>query len=363
MIRTAMVGALMVASAGLASASVASAQAPAPTPPPALAPSEIVAAAPAKDWVGIAPEDLLVMTLAPDPRGGAGRTGERRVVIQLMPAPFSEGWVSNIRTLARAHWWDGLAIVRVQDNYVTQWGDPDGEDAAKARALPPGLRVMGEADYVTGLVQPRMCGNEAALAVCEGGAGANAVSARSLTRPSHDLRDAQPGSPAFYRGFPVNADMRIQSIRPDAEAAGSTAWPVHCYGMVGVGRNLSPDTGTGAELYTVIGHAPRHLDRNIALVGRVVEGMEHLSSLPRGTGPLGFYESAEERTGIASIRLASDMPAGEQPSFEFLSTESDAFVRYAEARANRRDPFFNVPAGGADICNVPVPVRRVQSPG
>ena len=30
----------------------------------------------------------------------------------------------------------------------------------------------------------------------------------------------------------------------------------------------------------------------------------------------------------------------------------------ADARANRRDPFFNVPAGGADICNIPVPIRR-----
>ena len=128
--------------------------------------------------------------------------------------------------------------------------------------------------------------------------------------------------------------------------------------MVGVGRNYSPDTGTGAELYTVIGHAPRHLDRNIALVGRVVEGMENLSSLPRGTGPLGFYETAEERVPIVSIRLASELPAAERPHFEYLSTESDSFAHYADARANRRDPFFIVPAGGADICYIPVPVRR-----
>jgi peptidylprolyl isomerase len=342
-----MVGALMVASA-----SVASAQAPAPTPPPALAPSEIVAAAPASDWVGIAPEDLIVMTLAPDPRGGAGRTGERRVVIQLMPTPFSQGWVGNIRTLARARWWDGLAITRVQDNYVTQWGDPDGEDPAKARALPPGLRVMGEADYWTSIPNPTL-------------AEANI----RLNRRSGYAMDAYSRNNMHYAGWPIAFDhvsvTPIQNDKGESIPVNSTqeAWPVHCYGMVGVGRNLSPDTGTGAELYTVIGHAPRHLDRNIALVGRVVEGMEHLSSLARGTGPLGFYESAEERTGIASIRLASDLPATDQPRFEYLSTESETFARYAEARANRRDPFFNVPAGGADICNIPVPVRRVQSPG
>ena len=130
--------------------------------------------------------------------------------------------------------------------------------------------------------------------------------------------------------------------------------------MVGVGRNYSPDTGSGAELYTVIGHAPRHLDRNIALVGRVIEGMEHLSSLPRGSGALGFYaaEEASKRTAITSVRVVNDLPTNEQPRFEYLSTESATFAAYAEAIANRRDPFFNIPAGGADICNIPVPVRR-----
>jgi cyclophilin family peptidyl-prolyl cis-trans isomerase len=51
------------------------------------------------------------------------RAGQRRVVIQLIPAPFSQGWVGNIRKLAAAKWWDGTSINRVQDNYVVQWGD------------------------------------------------------------------------------------------------------------------------------------------------------------------------------------------------------------------------------------------------
>src|SRR3546814_19096842 len=78
--------------------------------------------------------------------------------------------------------------------------------------------------------------------------------------------------------------------------------------MVGVARDLSPNTGSGAELYTVIGHAPRHLDRNIALVGRVIAGMEHLSSLPRGPAPLGVYEDPAQRVPILAVRLASDLP-------------------------------------------------------
>ncbi|MBX7533568.1 peptidylprolyl isomerase [Qipengyuania sp. 1XM1-15A] len=129
--------------------------------------------------------------------------------------------------------------------------------------------------------------------------------------------------------------------------------------MVGMGRNYSPNAGTGSELYTVIGHAPRHLDRNIALVGRIVEGIEHLSSLPRGKGVLGFYEDESRRTPILTVRVASDLPAAEQPLFEYLDSGSKTFARYAEARANRRDPFFNVPAGAADVCSVTVPIRRV----
>jgi peptidylprolyl isomerase len=270
-----------------------------------------VAAAKAEDWVAIAPSDILVMDLAPDSNGKS-----RRVIIQLMPAPFSQGWVSNIRKLAAAHWWDGTSINRVQDNYVVQWGD-----ATEKKALPEGLATVGAKDYVTPDWPHK-----------------NRIFARADGMP-----DAYARAHVFYGGWPL--------------AQGREGlWPVHCYGMVGVGRNLSPDTGTGAELYTVIGHAPRHLDRNIALVGRVIDGIEHMSSLPRGTGALGFYEKEEERVPILSVRLGNETK--DVPAFEYLSTDSDSFAAYADARANRRDAFFNIPAGGADICNIPVPIRR-----
>jgi peptidylprolyl isomerase len=265
-------------------------------------------------------------------------------VIQLMPAPFSQGWVHNIRLFARSGWYDGISVNRVQDNYVTQWGDPNYDNpevTGEPKPLPQGLKVMGEADYQTEL------------------------GTRDLSRMRGGTRgDTYANNVAFRRGFPVG--YRLNAV-PAPGSRGSftnlptTAWPTHCYGMVGVGRDYSPDTGSGAELYTVIGHAPRHLDRNIALVGRVIEGMEHLSSLPRGSGSLGFYtaEESAKRTSILSVRVASDLAPAEQPAFEYLSTESATFATYADAIANRRDPFFIVPAGGADICNIKVPVRRV----
>lgn len=299
----------------------------APAPP---SPSQIAAEAPAAEWVEIAADDLLVMELEP---AAAGRP--RRVIIQLAPAPFSAPWIANIRTLARARWWDGTSINRVQDNYVAQWGD-----ATEAKPLPDGLVAGSEAGYSTDLgpIDHRNDG----LASWNGG--------RELARIVTSGRDAYAQVTAIHRGFPLAAGG-------NAQATGTQAWPVHCYGSVGVGRNLSPDTGTGAELYAVIGHAPRHLDRNIAVVGRVIEGIEHLSSLPRGTGALGFYERPEERVAIRSIRLASDLPAAERPRFQYLSEAGETMARYIAARENREPPFFIRPAGGADICNVPVPVR------
>ncbi len=280
--------------------------------PSPLAPSEIVNAAPKSDWTAIAPSDLLVMDLAPDAKGKA-----RRVVIQLMPAPFSQGWIGNIRKLVAAKFWDGTSINRVQDNYVAQWGDANAEDKAKAKKLPGDLAVVPESEYSI---------------------DHDILLDRVLPKDSYGV---QAG---IFAGWPLAFDDKI--------------WPVHCYGMVGVGRDMPPKTGTGAELYTVIGPAPRHLDRNIALAGRVIEGIEHLSSLPRGTGALGFYETPEERTGIVSIRIGNEVSG--LPGYEYLSTESESFARYADARANRRDAFFIRPAGGADVCNVPVPVRRVK---
>src|SRR3546814_17700495 len=63
-------------------------------------------------------------------------------------------------------------------------------------------------------------------------------------------------------------------------------WPVHCYGMVGVGRNLSPDTGSGAEPSAVIGHAPRPPRRTIPLIGPDKSRTEHPTRPPPATGPI-----------------------------------------------------------------------------
>jgi peptidylprolyl isomerase len=150
----------------------------------------------------------------------------------------------------------------------------------------------------------------------------------------------------FSGGFPAARDSKL-----------GQAWLAHCYAMVGAGRDNAVDSGNGAELYVVIGHAPRQLDRNIALVGRVVQGMERLATLPRGSGSLGFYEQPTQHVPIRRVRVAADVPEAERTRLEVLRTDTATFDALVEARRNRRDEWYKLPAGYIDLCNVPIPVR------
>jgi len=267
-------------------------------------PNDIVARSPASAWKTIRADDLMVVDLA---NGG-------RVVVQLAPA-FAPVHVANIKALSRSGYWQGATIYRVQENYVAQWGQND------LKQPPSGINPKPPAEY---------------------------------TRPLKGLKITPLGSPDAYApnaGFAEGWSVAYSATDGWADLA-------HCYSSVGVGRDLSPDTGTGGELYAVIGNAPRQLDRNIALVGRVVDGIDHLSTLPRGTEALGFYKEKSQYVPIASVRLASDMPAAERPSYEYLDTDSPTFATYLKVRANRHDDFYIRPAGGVDLCNVQIPVRK-----
>ena len=180
--------------------------------------------------------------------------------------------------------------------------------------------------------------------------------------------------PAEYEWPGFDAAKSVSFARPDSYAAktglSADGWPLanygatssltHCYSMVGVARDLAPSTGSGAELYTVIGHAPRPLDRNIAIVGRIVEGMQWLSSLTRGTAQLGVYAKDQAPTPILSVRLASQLPEDERPRFQYRVTDNPRFAAWIKARENRDGPFFTVPMGGVDVCNALPAVRRAQ---
>lgn len=265
-------------------------------------PNAVLETAAAGDWRSVPQEKLVYLML-----GDGGR-----VVIELAPA-FAPRHVANVRKLVGDRFFDGLSVNRVQDNYVVQWGDASEK------------RPLGSAEA---RLEPEWERAAEGLAIVD------------VPGP-----DGYAPAAGFVNGWPVAHDPKR-----------GRAWLAHCYGMVGAGRGDTADSGNGSELYAVIGHAPRHLDRNVTLVGRVVDGIERLSALPRGTGELGFYESAGERVPIRHVRMGTAVPERERVEVEVLRTERPVFARWVEARRNRSGWFVN-PAGHADLCNLMPPVR------
>jgi peptidylprolyl isomerase len=268
--------------------------------------AELLSVSTPQDWRAPDPDNTLYLQLP----GG-------RVVIELAPL-VAPKHVANIKTLVRAHYFDGLAIVRVQDNYVIQWDDPDHSRPKPAGVIP---------------VAPEFTA---------------AKGADQRFSPLPD-RDAYAPEVGFLDGFPAARDPRSHTV-----------WLAHCYGMVGVGRDDPPESD-GSEMYAVIGHAPRQIDRNVALVGRVLQGVELISTLPRGTGDMGFYVAPQSPVPIVSMRIAADLPPSERTPIEVLRTDGALFKAVLDQRRNRREGWYKFNPGHIDICNVPLPVRTIPA--
>ena len=253
------------------------------------------------DWKPVPDEEVMVITLA----------GDRQVIVRLA-ARHAPEHVANIRRLARAKWWDGESVYRVQENWVAQWGDP-----TEKKPLPADIVKRPAAEFDVARFEV----------------------AQTLRGP--DPRAAKTGYSAD--GWPLATD-------------GQAAWLTHCYSMVGVARDASPDTGTGAELFTPIGQSARRLDRNYTIVGRIVEGMAYLSALPRSNAEMGVYATAAERTPIVSVRIASDLPVAERPRLQYRSTDN---VRFEAALRRREKPAEGMTGpGGTEVCEALPAVRR-----
>ena len=270
----------------------------------AAAAQDLLKDSPAADWRALDPENTLYLELS------AGR-----VVIELAPA-FAPANVAQVRKLVRDKYFDGSSVIRVQDNYVVQWARPETDERAKAmgtvKVKPEFFRKVEPGEVFTKLADP----------------------------------DTYAPEVGFSNGFAAARDPK----------RGET-WLTHCYGSVGVGRDNDADSGNGAELYAVIGQSPRHLDRNITLIGRVVRGIELFSVMPRGPGAMGFYDKPADYIAIRSVRLAADVPASERLALEALRTDSATFKSWIASRATRKEPWFREPVGHIGVCNLPLPVR------
>ena len=278
-----------------------------PPPPGDKTPSvaDIIAKSQPSDWRSLDPENTLYMDFA-----------SGRVVIELAP-DFAPNHVANVKTLSREGYFRNGAVTRVQDNYVVQWAQ-----AAEPERPPVKGKARLDAEFTR---------------------------ARSADVPFTVLPDPDTYAPevGFSNGFQAARDK-------------DRMWLTHCFGVVGVGRDNDENSGGGTELYAINGTPPRGLDQNITVLGRVVQGMEILGALPRGTGALGFYEKPEQYVRYADIKVAADVPEAQRTNIEVMRTDSAIFAELVNSRRWRKDDFYHRPPGRVGLCNINVPARVVK---
>lgn len=278
-----------------------------PPPPEGNTPSpaEVIAASQPAEWRALDPENTLYMDFP-----------EGRVVIEMAPQ-FAPSHVANVKALSREGFFANGAVTRVQDNFVTQWA----QAADPARPPKVGVEKLN-AEFTL----PRV------------------AIANFDVLPDPDTYADEVG---YINGMTAARDA-------------ASVWLTHCYGMVGVGRENDENSGGGTELYVIIGHSPRNLDRQLTMLGRVVQGMEIMSAFPRGTGDAGFYKTPAEYRRYADIKVAADVPVGQRTNLEVLRTDSASFATLVNSRRWRKDDFYTKPVGRIGLCNITVPVRPVD---
>ncbi|MGH8196346.1 MAG: peptidylprolyl isomerase [Woeseiaceae bacterium] len=237
------------------------------------------------------------------------------VVIELKP-DFAPETVAQFKRLAQGGFYDGLSFYRVIDGFVAQGGD--GSDMAETPNGEPALPAEFERQW------------------------SDELSFVSVQQPG--LFAPETG---FIDGFGAARDLSAKKV-----------WLTHCPGVVAMARNNEPDTGS-TDFYIVIGQAPRYLDRNLSIFGRVVEGMNIVQRIVRGTAEAnGMIPEGEPQTEIRSAMLGSDMPAAARTTLQIADTNGSDFQQVLESRKHRGKPFFHhTPPAVLDVCQVPVGTR------
>ncbi len=257
-------------------------------------------------WRQLDPENIAVMTLH-----------EGRVVIELHPG-FAPETVAQFKQLVQSRFYDGLSFYRVIDNFVAQGGD--GSDMGELSDSPL-INAEFEIDWSDKM--PFMLAQE---------------------------KDPFADQTGFIDGFAVGRDLKTKSV-----------WLTHCPGVVAMARNDDPDSSR-TDFYIVIGQAPRYLDRNLNVFGRVVEGMSIVQRIVRGPeSNAGVFLDDTSATRIRSLKLMSELPENERETTYVMDTSSAVFKDLLDGRRKREQKFFkHKPPPVLDVCQVPISARLTK---
>ncbi len=236
------------------------------------------------------------------------------VIIELNPA-FAPETVKQFKQLAGDRFYDGLSFYRVIDGFVAQGGDgSDLGELSKVSLLDAEFEIDWNEEFSYMHVQ------------------------------SPDMFAPETG---FIDGFAVARDPSKNKV-----------WLTHCPGIVAMARNDDPDSSR-TDFYIVIGQAPRYLDRNMNIFGRVVYGMDVVQQIKRGPAQdNGIIQDEAESSRISKLQLLSEIPEEDRLKVYVMDTSNRAFKKLLKGRLNRKQKFFyNKPPRVLDVCQVPIAGR------
>ena len=257
-------------------------------------------AAPDMIWRELDPDHTVFMELV-----------DGRVVIELNPL-FAPQTVAQFKRLVLSRFYDGLSFYRVIDGFVAQGGD--GSDLGELSNAP-----LIDAEF------------------------------------SIDWPDDVPYLPVQSPDFFAPQTGFVDGFAVARDPVKGTAWLTHCPGTIAMARNDDANSSR-TDFYIVIGQAPRYLDQNMNVFGRVVLGMEWVQRISRGpVDQNGVIHSDLARSRIRSMRLLSEFPKDERLHVLTMDTHSKAFEQLLDERRRRKQKFFiNQPPPLLDVCQVPL---------
>lgn len=259
--------------------------------------------APAAEWRTPDPENVMVI-----------ETSKGRVIVELAPwaAPAH---VVRVRGLARKGFYDGLTFFRVIGDFMAQTGDPKNDGTGGDDSQPD---LKAEFFFRRGRDLPftsvgRLAPGEKVPFLTEVG---------------------------FVDGFVVRGGPSLQMM---ASADGKVqGWPLFCAGALGMARAQEPNTAN-SQFFLMRETYPA-LDANYTVFGRVLDGLGAVRAIKTGEP----VPAPQDR--MTRVRMLADIPAGERPTIQVLSTSSPSFKALVAAA-------IAAGKGPADACAIDVPVK------
>ncbi len=228
-----------------------------------------------------------------------------RIVIEMYPE-VAPSHIERIKTLTRAHFYDGLTFHRVVDGFMAQTGDPLGTGEGASNL--PDLRQ------------------------------------EFLFRRGPDMPFIQAAQQSgaylgFYKALPIESAPDAQ-MRVTADGRVS-ANALHCQGVVSMAR-ADDDNSANSQFFIMRAPYPA-LNKRYTIWGRVVWGQEAVMQLAVGNPP-----PTPDR--MLSVRIAADLPEAERAPIYVLRTDGPQFRQLIDDTRRRRGADFSV-------CDVQIPAR------